>query len=330
MKTIELMRPPELYARILRQREADGKSFFKRQHADFVEVACPACGRQGKVVFKKYGFVHKRCAHCATLYCSPRPPDRLLERYYRDYQAAKMWTELLLKADAQRKALQYAPRVQQIVSVMKKSGLRRASLAVDFGAGTGAFLICLKKTGFFKEVMAMDNSPECLSACQKSGLKCFSGRIEDIGGGTLDLVSTNDVIEHMYEPLSLLKACFRALKPGGFISIATPNGEGFDFKILKDKTGNITPPEHLNYFNPGSLSLVLKRCGFKVVFVDTCGKLDVDIIVKQREAGFPLKMANEYLDYLFGQDARILDDFQKFISRNGLSSHMLMLAKKPR
>lgn len=330
MKTIELMRPRNLYAKVIKQREADGKSFYKKYNAGFIDVVCPACGRQGRPIFKKYGFTHKRCAHCATLYCSPRPPEGLLEAYYRDYKAAKMWTELLLRADTQRKALQYAPRVERIISVMRKYRLQRGSLALDFGAGSGAFLICLKKTGFFKEALAMDNSPECLRVCKKSGLKCFSGRIEDVASAMPDLISMNDVIEHIYDPKSLLKASYKMLKPGGFISIAAPNGEGFDFKILKDKTGNITPPEHLNYFNPGSLSLLLERCGFKVALVDTCGRLDVEIIAKQRQSGFPLKTKNEYLDYLFDRDAHILEDFQKFISRNGLSSHMLVLARKPR
>jgi len=330
MKIIELMRPENLYAKIIKQREVDGRSFYKKHDAGFIDVACPACGRQGRPIFKKYGFTHKRCAYCSTLYCSPRPPDRLLEAYYRDFKAAKMWTELLLKADTQRKALQYAPRVEQIISVMRKSGLQRGSLALDFGAGSGAFLLCLKKTGFFKEVMALDHSPECLKACKKSGLKCFSGRIEDLGCQMPELISMNDVIEHIYDPASLLKICFKALKRGGFISIATPNGEGFDFKILKGKTGNITPPEHLNYFNPGSLSLLLKRCGFKVMLVDTCGRLDVEIIAKAKQSGFALKKKNEYLDYLLGRDAGTLEDFQKFLSGHGLSSHMLVLAVKPK
>ena len=328
MKTIELMRPANLYAKTLKQGESDGKSFFKRHNAGFIDVACPACGRKGKFLFRKYGFTHKRCAYCATLYCSPRPPQELLERYYRDYKVTKLWTQLLLNADAERKALQYVPRVKEIISVMRKFGVRRGRLAVDFGAGSGAFLICLKKTGFFNEVLAVDHSPECLRACKKSGLKCFSGRLEDIECVMPDLISLNDVIEHIYDPLSLLKSAFKILKPGGFISIAAPNGEGFDFKILKDKTENITPPEHLNYFNPGSLSLLLKRCGFKVVFAQTCGRLDVEIIAGLRQSGFSLKRKNEYLDYLFEQDASVLLDFQKFIARNGLSSHMLVLARK--
>ena len=104
--------------------------------------------------------------------------------------------------------------------------------------------------------------------------------------------------------------------------------EGFDFKILKDKTQNVTPPEHLTYFNPHSLSLILSKTGFQTVLVETPGKLDVEIILKEKKAGYPLKQNNEYLDYLLNQGEEVLADFQKFLSANKLSSHMLIVARK--
>ena len=39
------------------------------------------------------------------------------------------------------------------------------------------------------------------------------------------------------------------------------------------------------------------------MFSETPGILDVEIIRKRSESGFPLKTSNEYLNYLIGQDA---------------------------
>jgi 2-polyprenyl-3-methyl-5-hydroxy-6-metoxy-1,4-benzoquinol methylase len=239
-----------------------------------------------------------------------------------------MWTDLLLKSDTERKIIQYAPRVEKIVSSIKDQGRRSGGVALDLGAGSGAFSVCLKSTGFFNEVIALDLSEDCVTACTNRDLKTLKGTITDLDDGSIDLICMNDLIEHLFDPFSFLKECYRVLRDSGYISIATPNGEGFDFKILKDKTKNITPPEHLTYFNPYSLSLLLSKTRFSTVFVETPGKLDIEIILKEKKSGYPIRDENEYIDYLLEQDEEVLQNFQKFLSENRLSSHMLIMAQK--
>jgi len=328
MKTFERMRPAELYCNILKQREKDGTSFFNKYKHKFVATTCPACQSKGKEIFEKCGFTHRFCEDCRTIFCSPRPTDESLTVYYNDYEAPKMWTNLLLKTDVTRKTLQYKPRVEQIISTINKNGKLQNGIALDLGAGSGAFSFCLKTTGFFQDVIALDLSEDCVKACRKQGLSASVGKIEDVDANSVDLICINDLIEHVFDPSSFLINCFRTLRKGGYISIATPNGEGFDFKILKDKTKNITPPEHLTYFNPYSLSFILSKVGFQTVLVETPGKLDVEIILREKKAGYPLKHKNEYLDHILDQNEEVLADFQKFLSANKLSSHMLIVAKK--
>jgi hypothetical protein len=112
------------------------------------------------------------------------------------------------------------------------------------------------------------------------------------------------------------------------ISIATPNGEGFDIKIMQDKAVNVTPPEHINYFNPHSIKLLLEKAGFKRLQVTTPGILDVDIVKREVEQNkFDLKDRNEYLHYLVLEtEPEIGQSFQKFLQENLLSSHMLVFA----
>jgi hypothetical protein len=76
------------------------------------------------------------------------------------------------------------------------------------------------------------------------------------------------------------------------------------------------------------MELLLKRAGFTVLFLDTPGKLDVQIVLNQKKAGHSIVRNNEYIDFLLTQDEEILNNFQAFISNNKLSSHMFCLAKK--
>ncbi|MFH0753285.1 MAG: class I SAM-dependent methyltransferase [Candidatus Omnitrophota bacterium] len=328
MKNAEQMRPPGIYDAVIRQREIDGRAFAQKHGALFVAVSCPACGNKGEESFSKFFFQHNRCSVCRTVFCTPRPPDDLLGIFYNEYEAPRMWTELLLKADVARKALQYRPRVERIIAAVKDNGGGGGGLAVDVGAGSGAFAVCIQQAGFFEKVVALDISSSCVEACQKQGLSTIQGSVRDIVDGSVDLLTMNDLIEHVFDPLALIGECHRALKKGGFLSIATPNGEGFDFKILKENTGNITPPEHLTYFNPVSLPLLLERGGFRCVAVETPGKLDVEIVLKETKNGFSLEKNNAFLGFLFEQGDAVLESFQQFLVENRLSSHMLVLAQK--
>jgi len=328
MNKFDSLRPKNLYDDVLAQRKLDGTEFFRLYADKFVDVRCLACNADGSFEFHKWGFSHKRCQNCSTLYVSPRPKEDLLISYYNDFKSPNMWTRLLLSADTERKKLQYQPRAELILSLTKLDKNKNAVI-VDVGAGSGAFCLAMKSTGMFNKVVALDIADEALEACEKNGLDTIKGMMSDAETSSADLITVNDLIEHLFNPKEFLIDSLRVLKAGGYISIATPNGEGFDFKILKEKTKNITPPEHINYFNPKSIELLLKASGFVDIQVITPGILDVDIIKKEVQNGFNLSVHNEWLDYLYQESDEVLENFQKFLSGNKLSSHMLAVARKP-
>lgn len=330
LSAINKMRPADKHLKILKLREECGNGFYQKYHRQFVSVSCPACGNQGEDVFVKYGFNHKQCPSCLTLFCSPRPEEKLLLQYYSDWEAPRYWTNLLVETDVNRKSLQYEPRVLELIELLKPRIGTHAELAVDLGAGSGAFALALKKTDFFKKVLAVDFSENCVETCVKQGLDAVQGSIEDLPSNSADLITMNDLIEHIFDPKSFLKTCHRVLKPEGFISIATPNGQGFDFKIFKDRTVNITPPEHINYFNPESVKVLLESAGYHVISSQTPGILDAQIVIREVvNNNYPLKDRNEFLHFLLMENSdEVINNFQRFLIDNKLSSHMLIVAQK--
>lgn len=328
MEKFRAMRPEGIYEKILKQRELDGIRFYKENRDAFLKASCPSCeSKENKFAFEKWGYEHFVCKNCATLYCNPRPSGELLETFYSQYDAPKMWTDLLIESDTNRKRLQYQPRVEKLLTFIEKNK-KRKGVAVDLGAGSGAFALALKYTGRFEDVLALDLSEECVKICKKAGLNSKKGDTRRIDDEYAELVCMNDLIEHIHNPFELLTDCYRIIENDGYLQIATPNGEGFDFKILKEKTKNITPPEHINYFNPNSIEILLKRVGFKEVFVETPGILDVEIILNEIKNGLSLRESNEFLGYLMEQDEKVLYNLQEFLIKSKLSSHMLVVAKK--
>jgi len=328
---IDQMRPVDEHQKACELRERCGISFYQMYHKYFIETPCPACGsNEWDFAFTKYGFKHNKCSKCKTLFCSPRPTEKLLLEYYANFEAPKYWSELLLKTDTTRKLLQHRPRVEKIVALLKEKFAKRKITAVDLGAGTGAFALALRDSGFFKKVIAADFSEACVQACVKQGLEAYHGTVDDITEDSIGLLTMNDLIEHLSEPLLFLKKCCSIMAPKGMIAIATPNGEGFDFQIMKEKTVNITPPEHLNYFNPYSIKELMKNAGFHVTKAETPGILDTQIVMREVEKGnVVLEKDNKFLQYLLYQtSADVVSAFQKFLQENLLSSHMSVLAEK--
>ncbi len=330
MKNIDLMRPHDLHEKALLLREKSGEAFFLEEQANFVDVPCPACHLENNTFeFRKYGFAHLKCKECKTLYVSPRPTESLLFKYYTEYEAPHFWTEVLVKTNNDRKYLQHLPRVEKLAKIINAVNNKKG-LFVDLGAGNGNFSKAVLEKNIFKQVIASDISKDCVDACQAQGLNTHKGTISDFDEDQIDCIVFNDLIEHVFSPYDFVKKCFKALQIGGVLMLSTPNGEGFDFQILKDKTENITPPEHIQYFNPSSIKFLLNKVGFKIFEITTPGILDVEIIRRQRDKKvFNLKGNNEFLDFLYALNRPEMDaSFQEFLAKNNLSSHMLVFAIK--
>jgi len=329
MKKIDKMRPKELYEKYILLTEKCGVEFYLKENTNFVKINCPTCDRRGKIEFYKFGFSHMRCKECHTLYVSPRPNEKQLFKYYDNYEAPNFWTELLIATNNERKYLQHPPRVKKLKNIIDKYKNEK-KLFVELGAGNGNFSKAVAEVDIFKRVLATDISDKCITSCKAQGLDAKKYLIGDFKNSSIDCIVFNDLIEHVFDPYKFLKSCFKKLKQNGILMLSTPNGEGFDFKILKDKTENITSPEHLQYFNPLSIKILLKRIGFEIIEISTPGILDVEIIKRQvSQKRFNLNKNNEFLDFIFSlKNDELKITFQKFLQKNNLSSHMLVLARK--
>jgi len=74
--------------------------------------------------------------------------------------------------------------------------------------------------------------------------------------------------------------------------------------------------------------LLLTKAGFQTICLETPGKLDVEIVLNKRTKGYLINENNKYIDFLLEQSEETLDNFQKFLSENKLSSHMFIIGKK--
>jgi SAM-dependent methyltransferase len=135
---------------------------------------------------------------------------------------------------------------------------------LDVGCGNGRVMMQLRSVGW--QVSGVEPDPEAAAQAAAAGLDVKVGLLEDsLPGAHFDAITMNHVIEHLHDPLETLRRCARVLKPGGVISIATPNFAAAGHKHFGRDWFALDPPppRHLVLFTPDSLRLALKASGFE-------------------------------------------------------------------
>jgi 2-polyprenyl-3-methyl-5-hydroxy-6-metoxy-1,4-benzoquinol methylase len=306
---------------------------LKRRHREFVHVVCPACGEDdGRSGLRKYGLTYQFCGYCETMYVNPRPTPAILEWYYATSENYAYWnSHIFPQSEDARRAKIFRPRARRLVALCKALRVRTHTL-LEVGAGYGTFCEEAKKLRLFKKVIAVEPTPSLAETCRLKGIDVVAKPIEQarFTRGTVDVVAAFEVIEHLFSPREFVRACAAVVAPGGLLVLSCPNVKGFDVMQLKERSDTVDV-EHLNYFHPVSLRRLVAESGFDVLQILTPGLLDAELVRKKALAGeYSLKRSQFLRRVLIEDWDRLGASFQQFLAENNLSSHMWLVARKPR
>ena len=297
----------------------------------FVDVNCPACNSSVKnKKYEKYGLEYVECPNCETFYISPRPTDEVLAKFYANSFNYEYWNKYIFPAseEARRQKI-FVPRVNTVLEYCKKYEVTPNSL-LEVGAAFGTFCTEMKSRNYFKKVIGVEPTPNLAQTCREKGIEIIEKPIEQVHfkeEEKFDVVVNFEVIEHLFSPKDFIAKCKNLLKKGGLFIVTCPNGKGFDISVLGDVSDTVDH-EHLNYFNPKSLSGLLIDCGFEVLNVNTPGKLDAELVRNKVLSGDVSLDSQPFLKQVLVDNWDSAGElFQKFISESGLSSNMWIVAR---
>lgn len=213
---------------------------------------------------QKFHFV--LCKRCGHIFQNPRPKlssaTRLYPKNY--YTLTGRHTKSSSRLIAWAKKIVIDRRLSFFHHLFKK-GCR----VLEVGCGDCNLILNLKEKYPHCEFTGIDLvlSEEAKRDCKVQGISLRKGSIEEISlsKNTYDIVIMNQLIEHLWEPVKVLKKLRWSLKKNGFLSIETPNISGYDRKFFKSKWGGYYFPRHLNLFSFETLARLLKKTGYKVV-----------------------------------------------------------------
>jgi 2-polyprenyl-3-methyl-5-hydroxy-6-metoxy-1,4-benzoquinol methylase len=238
--------------------------FYQSQRED-----CPACNDQGSVfAFVKSDPVFK-CNACGLLYLSRSLRQTFSsQRWYSDCREI---TDKKIKGFVKDMQLPY---LKQLKKLERFTAGRQI---LDFGSGLGIFLYVAKNSGWL--VGGFDVSKDAALLAKKNFDIEYSATLSEFSPGYFDVLRISQVLEHIDNPLSVLKELKNLIKPKGVLAVMVPNSDslltGFinTFRRLFFRKPRFSGPlynqGHIIGFSPASLDRMIKSCGFKKISLYT-------------------------------------------------------------
>ncbi|MBX3441493.1 MAG: class I SAM-dependent methyltransferase [Planctomyces sp.] len=232
--------------------------------------ACLNCGcRQRSLVFQRDGYDLVRCLKCDLAYISNPPTPEELRRFY---SFSNNYHRDFATSEAARE--EFLARGRLYLGYLSKH--IRSGRLLDVGCSAGFFLKTARDQGW--EVAGLEFSQDTADLGRRLyDLDIRLGGLTDVElpAESFEAVTLWDVVEHLPDPLAAMRQAHRLLAPGGYVAFSTPNIDGLypqaSLRVarpLKYWT-HAEPPAHLCQFSTKTLSRLLERAGFEVVWWTT-------------------------------------------------------------
>ncbi len=324
--TLDEIHDEDFEAKVRRLMDRDIARLLERR-TEFTEVCCPAClSRDTAFELEHLGFSYKRCADCDLLFISPGPTNAHTLWFLEHSEGLRIWREEMPDSVRERRSPMYRERAAYILDSARLHGSGTGSI-LEIGAGNGELALAL-----------LDLAPDALDRivlCEPQPITIKHPKISVVQDAALegnvvggfDLVVSFEVLEHIPDPTDFLTGARKLLTDDGLLILSTPNEKSLEMRVLKTLSSNI-PFDHVRFYNPHALTILLERFGFEVLMIETPGRLDVEMIQRRFEAGELDLDTHPVLRFFLEEGYELKDRLQAFLRRENLSSHMRVIARR--
>lgn len=133
---------------------------------------------------------------------------------------------------------------------------------LDLGCGLGGLVRHLRAAGL-TEAVGFDEG-YAARYMDDRGIPRIDRAELHHGPRRYDVVTCIEVIEHVIEPIDLLRSAARVLEPGGLLFLTTGNARRFRGRL--SRWSYVVPDVHVSFFEPSTLSHAMSRVGLVPTF----------------------------------------------------------------
>ena len=225
---------------------------------------CPICKEKKFINLGSVDGIHPdllklcdliECKNCKHWFTSKMPKKVFGENLYKmdsEYVFNKEHMLIQKKKDSEKKKinLDNLNTDHWVFKFMKNS---KKENYLEIGTGNGSLLKTFRRHGWHCEGLELQKSFK---------IKGVFDDIKMISKKNKNVLIFNDILEHVTDPVSLVKKFSKQQKPGDKLFLAYPNSSSFKARILKTKWPMVAPLAHLNFFSINSTKILLEKCGY--------------------------------------------------------------------
>jgi hypothetical protein len=224
--------------------------------------SCIACGRRdARRLYEVNGFEIVQCA--CGLARTVLPPG---------FDPASIYTQEYFQgghrdgyADYEKSGDELRHEFRRILEAVEKHV--PTGKLVEFGCAYGFFL---EEASRAFTTFGVEISDHARTVCEGKGLDVVREATPEIleSRGPFDVAVMLDVLEHMQDPGATLDMLHGTMTPGAQLVVTTGDFGSMLSRVMGRYWRLMTPPQHLWFFSPKTVTALLERHGFRVHSVE--------------------------------------------------------------
>jgi 2-polyprenyl-3-methyl-5-hydroxy-6-metoxy-1,4-benzoquinol methylase len=226
-----------------------------------MERDCPLCGApgaRGRLLFEKLGMKIVRCPDCGLTYSRNVLREAFDRRLYVDSASQSSYQDLKRnEAYASLESVKCRYIVQRLGDFHAAPGRM-----LDIGPGNGRLLEAAAAAGW--DTLGIEANAEFARLCRERGVPVLEGFFPDVlpQDRRFEAIALLDVIEHLHQPLTLLRTAASRLASGGVLVVQVPNIDSLLVQLEGARNTNFCHG-HWSHFNLSTLQELGRRAGLE-------------------------------------------------------------------
>jgi len=229
------------------------------------QVACLLCGERNFVplntfLLNGHQFCTVRCVADGMMWLDPQPTGDFYHQLYTEhYHLAGEDDPLLEQATLDVHSDEVSLRAAAKIRLNEIEEFAEPARFLEVGFGSGHTLVEAQARGW--DVFGIEISSSCVEAVRAKGIPAACAHLTAYTGQreSFDVVGMYSLIEHTHDPIAYLRRAYVLLRPNGLLVLRLPD--------TQDEGPPASLIAHLYHFNRATISELLKRCGFDVLWM---------------------------------------------------------------
>jgi len=205
----------------------------------------------------------QRCQACGFIFLAEVPPVEEAVHYEEAFAQGNVHPTYRKGPDG-RYEIQNADKLGRLLDLFER--YRATGRLLDVGCSAAFFLKLAQDRGWTARGVEISSWAGEFSR-KELGLDVFTGTLHEAAfpDGMFDVVFSSHVLEHIGDPVALVREMRRVLRPGGAVVSVLPSQFASPTWRIRGRFLGDPPPKHVSFFKRSSFERMLRKAGLQPV-----------------------------------------------------------------